>query len=74
MGIQSTSGNLHSKHRKRIQEDCVQEATEWQKAGGKIWLISWSKKQLKRGGKAKRWMPRKDIAIALKLLTLDPSS
>lgn len=58
IAIQSTSGNCHSVHRKKITEERTQEVIEWLKCGGKIWLMSWSKKKLKRGGKARRWMPR----------------
>ena len=56
IGIQSTSGNQHSKHRKAIIEN--ENVEEWLKCGGKIWLISWSKKKIKRDGKALRWFPR----------------
>lgn len=60
IGVQSTSGNCHSQHRKKILEEEIENAIAWQKAGGKIWLLSWSKKLLKRGGKARRWIPRLD--------------
>jgi len=56
--IQSTSGLCHSEHRRKILEDCIENATAWCKASGKIYLISWTKKLLHRGGKARRWVPR----------------
>ena len=58
VGIQSTSGNCHSRHRKKILEETTQEAIDWLKYDGKIWLMSWSKKKLRRGGKQRVWMPR----------------
>ena len=61
IAIQSTSGGCHSGHRKKILEDRTIRAMEWLECGKgrtKIWLISWTKKLLKRGGKARRWMPR----------------
>lgn len=58
IGVQSTSGLQHSKHRRDILENEL--ALEWLKCKGKIWIISWSKKLLHRGGKARRWIPRKE--------------
>jgi len=56
IGVQSTSGGQHSQHRRAMLEN--ENLPEWLKAGGKAWLISWRKKFLKRGGKARRWVPR----------------
>lgn len=62
IGIQSTSAGCHSGHRAKIQNsECTENAIEWLKCGKgktKIWLISWGKKLVKRGGKARRWTPR----------------
>lgn len=56
IGIQCCAGSGHASHRTKILEN--EYAPEWLKSGGKIQLWSWSKKKLKRGGKAERWMPR----------------
>ena len=56
IGVQTTSGNQHSKHHRTMLENAHLE--EWLKCGGEAWLISWKKKLLHRGGKAMRWMPR----------------
>ena len=58
VAVQSTSGNCHAAHRRKIIEEKTYEVVEWLKCGGKIWLMSWSKKLLQRGGKARRWVPR----------------
>lgn len=64
VGVQSTSGACHSQHRRKITEDCANELMEWIKYGGKVKLISWKKRKLRREGKAMRWMPRvEDITI-----------
>jgi len=54
--IQVTSGSNHSKHKIKILEN--DKAPMWLERGGLISLWSWSKKKLKRGGKAVRWVPR----------------
>ena len=58
VGVQCCAGSGHAAHRRKILEECTQEAIEWLRCGGKIELWSWSKRKLKRGGKAMRWMPR----------------
>ena len=58
IGVQTTSGSCHSAHKKKIIEECRNDAEAWIKAGGKIELWSWSKKKVKRGGKAVRWVER----------------
>lgn len=66
IGVQSTSGGCHAEHKKKIVDsECTENVIRWLKAGGEVWLLSWSKKLLKRGGKAKRWFPR------LEKITLD---
>jgi hypothetical protein len=58
VGVQSCAGSTHLKHKRKIYEECRELFEEWLKYNGKVKLISWSKKKLKRGGKALRWMPR----------------
>ena len=56
VAIQSTGPHGHSQHRRAILEN--EFAYEWLKCGGKIELISWSKKLKHRKGKLRIWMPR----------------
>jgi hypothetical protein len=62
VAIQSTGPSGHSSHRKAIIDnewaDGINVALEWLKAGGKIELWSWRKLLVKRGGKARRWVPK----------------
>ncbi len=57
IAIQSC-GTSFATHKKKILEDCTDNAIEWLKCGGRIELIGWRKLKLKRGGKAMRWTPR----------------
>ena len=57
VGVQSC-GQSHAAHKRKILEERNQEALEWLKCGGTIELWSWTKRKLKRGGKALRWVPR----------------
>ena len=65
VAVQSTSGNCHPEHRRKIMDsEVTQNVLDWLSAGGKVQLISWSKKKLERGGKALRWFPRiEDITM-----------
>lgn len=58
IAVQCCASSSHAAHRKKILEN--EFAPEWIKAGGKIELWSWSLRKLKRGGKAMRWMPKKE--------------
>ena len=58
VGVQCCAGSGHAAHRRKIVDDCTDNALEWLKCGGKIELWSWSKRKIKRGGKAERWTPR----------------
>ena len=58
VGVQCCAGSGHAAHRRKILEECTQEAVEWLRCGGRIEIWSWSKRKLKRGGKAERWCPR----------------
>jgi hypothetical protein len=60
VGVQCCAGSGHAAHRRKILEECTQEAMEWLRCGGRIELWSWSKRKLKRGGKAERWCARVD--------------
>lgn len=56
IGVQCCAGSGHAAHKQKIMENEI--APEWLKSGGRIQIWSWSKKKLKRGGKALRWQPR----------------
>lgn len=56
IGVQCCAGSGHAAHRTKILSNEI--APEWLKSGGRIQLWSWSKKKLKHGGLAERWMPR----------------
>lgn len=58
VGVQSC-GSAFSAHLKKITDSPVTEnAVEWLRAGGRIELWGWTRRKLKRGGAAMRWMPR----------------
>ncbi len=56
IGVQCCAGSGHAAHRTKIVAN--EYAPEWLKSGGRIQIWSWSKKKLRRGGKAERWLPR----------------
>ena len=58
VGVQCCAGSGHAAHRKKILEQCHNEALEWLRCSGKIEIWSWSKRKLKRSGLAMRWTPR----------------
>jgi len=59
IAVQST-GSAHSEHvRKLSDSECTTNMIEWLESGARVWILSWRKVLLKRGGKAKRWEPRK---------------
>ena len=55
VGIQVTSGSHHADHKRKILDS--PQAPMWLHQG-RIELWSWSKKKVKRAGKAVRWIPR----------------
>jgi len=59
IAIQSC-GQAFSEHHKKITQDelVAKKALKWLQCGGRLILIGWRKKKLKRGGKAMRWHPR----------------
>ena len=57
IAVQSTSGAQLGKHREKIMDNI--EARAWLASSSRrIWLVTWTKKLVKRGGKAKRWCAR----------------
>lgn len=56
IGVQSTGPTGHADHRRKILAES--RAIDWLQAGGRIWLISWRKLLVNRGGKARTWQPR----------------
>jgi len=58
VAVQCTGPNGHSQHKKKILDECTDNAIEWLKSGGEIELWSWRKLLTKRGGKQRRWQPR----------------
>ncbi len=65
IGVQCCAGSGHAAHKQKILANAV--APEWIKAGGRIQIWSWSKKKLKRGGKAMRWQSRVEELTQLEL-------
>lgn len=59
LGVQSTGPNGRSDH--RIKMLAAEGSLRWLLAGGELWLMSWRKLLVKRGGKARRWQPAIDI-------------
>lgn len=57
VGVQSC-GQSFSQHRRKIIDDCTDNALEWIKSGGVIELWGWRKVKVKRLGKAVVWRPR----------------
>jgi hypothetical protein len=59
IAVQSTGSN-HSQHRKKMLEDpeVAPLVQEWLRCGGRILLISWRKKPLRKGSRALRWVPK----------------
>lgn len=57
--VQATTGSNTSARIKKINAHKSKAILE--KAGWKIWVIGWSKRKVKRGGKAVRWTERLEI-------------
>lgn len=58
VAVQVTSGTNHASRKSKIIKECKKQASQWILCEGKIELWSWSKRKVKRGGKAMRWTPR----------------
>lgn len=56
VAVQTTSGSNHAARRTKILGCPV--AKRWLECGSRIEIWSWSKKKVKRGGKAVRWEHR----------------
>lgn len=56
--VQIGGPGTHKAHYEKILAE--PRALQWLKCGNEIELITWSKKLVKRGGKAKRWVQRKE--------------
>ena len=59
LGVQSAVASGRSAHEKKLLME--PRARLWVQAGAELWLISWGKQKIKRGGVAFRWIPRVDI-------------
>lgn len=57
VGVQSTGQNFSS-HRKKILEECADNAKLWLQCGGRIALVGWRRLVVERGKKRKKWEPR----------------
>lgn len=57
VGVQSCGADFAA-HRRKILEERRVELDAWLEAGGRVMLIGWTKRKIKRGGKAMRWTPR----------------
>lgn len=55
LGVQSTSYGQRKKHMDKIMAEA--RTKKWLDAGGLLWLVSWKKRKIKRGGKAFRYEP-----------------
>lgn len=62
IGVQCTTGAHHAEHKTKI----IPLARPWLEAGGKIWLITWSKNKVEKGKKKETWVSRlEEITIDL---------
>lgn len=59
VGVQSTSYGCRRDHYLKIIAE--PRALEWIKSGASLWMITWRKRKVKRGGKAIRYEPVIDI-------------
>lgn len=69
IGVQSTGPSGHAEHRQKILAE--KRAVAWLLAGGLIWLVSWRKILVKRGGRARMWQPRIEL-ITLNMIEGGP--
>jgi hypothetical protein len=58
VGIQSTGTAFSAHLEKLLDSECSGNVIEWLRCGGRVELWGWRKLLVKRGGKAKRWVPR----------------
>lgn len=57
VGVQCCTTDVRG-HIRKITEECTENAIAWLECNGHIEVWGWRKLVVKRGGKAKRWMPR----------------
>lgn len=57
LGIQ-VCGSDYSSHRKKIMEEESENTRAWLESGGRLEIWGWRQLKIKRGGKAKKWVPR----------------
>jgi hypothetical protein len=55
IGVQSTSVNHRKEHVDKILSEPL--AKVWCETGAWLWMVSWRKEKIKRGGVAIRWVP-----------------
>ncbi len=58
IGVQCCARSGHAAHRRKIMEECTENAMEWLKCGGRIEIWSWAKQTIVRGKPAQRWRPK----------------
>lgn len=61
LGIQSTSWDARKPHLEKIYRERLEQTKAWLDSGAHLWLITWQKVKIKRGGKAFRYEPHVDI-------------
>ena len=72
LGIQVCSGGDYQAHVRKLMEDEAENTRAWLESGGRIQIWAWRQILAKRGGKAKKWVPKKsdkvidDARLALK--------
>lgn len=70
VAVQIGCPGTHKAHREKILAE--PRARQWFFCGNRIELITWSKKLVKRGGKAKVWVPKiEEIIFTLRRKTDD---
>ncbi len=57
VGVQCCAVSGMAAHRRKIVEDCAEDAETWLQAENRIELWGWAKRKRKRGGVAVVWKP-----------------
>jgi hypothetical protein len=58
IGVQSCGQSFSEHLRKICDSECTENVIEWLRCSGKVELWGWRKLLVKRGGKARVWVPR----------------
>ena len=59
VGVQVCGQTGFADHIRKITDECRDSALQWLGAPKtEIWLVSWRKRKIKRGGKAYKWTPK----------------